>query len=185
MPATATFTEPKTWAFQEGVESAELNVIRDILRSMGPHLIGRKTSDQSVTSSTVLVDCTGLDLTVAANEIWQIEYRLRMVAGISGAGGYKLAWTFPASAELEMQGVSLNSAAAVRLDYAYGTTSIAQGLSMDVAVPSASVNSLFYHGFYVGAGTAGTVKLQFAQYNSNATSTTIKAHSTCWAVQLA
>ena len=180
------FTAPTTRATDFLVTAAVWNAEHvDNFNTAMMHLIGRKTSDQSVTSSTVLVDATSLGVTVAANEVWIIEYRLRMVAGTAGAGGYKLAWTFPTSGEVEVEHVGVDSSGVIRLDRAYATTSPATGTSMDVPIASASVNALFVHGFYVGGGNAGTVQLQFSQYNSSGTATTMKAQSTVWGVKLA
>ena len=53
------WTAPKTWCVGETLTAANFNThIRDNQLAEGPHLIARKTADQSVTSSAVLVDDT-------------------------------------------------------------------------------------------------------------------------------
>jgi hypothetical protein len=183
MTATATFTDPKTWAFQEGVESSELNIhLRDNLNSMGPHLIVRKTADQTVTSSTTLVDCTSMLLTVAANEIWRVSFNI--IYSADGSPNIKFAFTFPASGRIIVGGIGQNTAGATQWRLFEGTTTPTN--TADFVGTGSSVQKwLALEGVFINAGTAGNLQLQFAQNTSNVNNTTVNANSTVWAVKLA
>jgi hypothetical protein len=175
--------DPKTWAFQEGVESSELNTeMRDRFLAMGPHLIARKTADQSVTSSTVLVDCTTLGLPVAANEVWQCDWSVVYQAGTTG--DLKLGFTFPTAGEVIFDAQAWpDSGGTLNLSTFYATTSPTTARTF--FGDGANRHTLGIRGIYVNGANAGTVQLQFAQNTSDGSATTTKANSTLWAVRLA
>ncbi len=179
------WTAPRTWTDGELVTAAIMNPhIRDNLLVAGPHLIARKTADETVASSTTLQDDNHLLLTVAANEVWQVEYQLRVIA-LTAAVGIKLAWTFPTSGEVNM-GTTYEDTTNIASSFTvHATTSPSGVMALGVANVSSDVNPITINGFYVGGGTAGTLTLQWAQNTSNATATTLKANSTLWAVKLA
>lgn len=177
------FTVPKTWAFQEGVESSELNIhLRDNLLSMGPHLIVRKTADESVASSTTFQADDALLINIPANEIWRLDWRLLIVAGTTG--DFKAQWTFPTGGEMSiMSAVENATGSSVIIRIATGTSPAGQISSNGLAgsVPYPIDVSMFYK----NAGTGGNVTMEWAQNTSDATATTVKANSTLWGVKLA
>jgi hypothetical protein len=176
------WTAPRTWTDGELVTKAIMDPhIRDNLLAVGPHLIARKTSDQSVTSSTALVDCTTMTLPVTANEVWQVAWSVIYQAGT--AGDLKLAFTFPAAGEVSFDSSAwLDSGGTLYLPWFAGTTSptTSRSFSGDASVR----HTLLIQGVYTNGANAGNVQLQFAQNASDATATTIKANSTVWAVKL-
>src|SRR5262245_12791739 len=88
------FTNYKTWSVGETLTAANFNQqIRDNGNSMGPHLIARKTSDETVNNSTTLQNDDNLLLAVTANEIWQ--FKLCILYNSSTAADFKMAFTFP------------------------------------------------------------------------------------------
>jgi hypothetical protein len=184
MTATATFTDPKTWAFQEGVESAELNSnLRDNINSMGPHLIVRKPSDESLTSNTTLQDDNHLILPVAANEVWQVSYGI-IYAGATGTGDIKVAFTFPASGDIQFSGLGPDNGGSVRYRRWSGTTS--PTANFDFLGFGASIYAYVgIQGVFTNSSTAGSLTLQWAQNAISATATIVRANSTLWAVKLA
>jgi hypothetical protein len=174
------WTAPKNWSAGETLTAANFNQqIRDNLLATPPHLIARKTSDQSKTSDTTLANVTSMALTVAANEIWQVLFSVIYTA--STAGDLKLAFTFPAGGANGVSAMWMSnvpSAVVLTIDTS-GTGVGLQGLGsgFTLACPIAVI--------YTNAGTAGDLQLQFAQQTSDGTATTIKANSTVWAMKLA
>jgi hypothetical protein len=177
------WTAPKTWSVGETLTAANFNVhIRDNELAIGPHLIARKTADQSVTSSTVLVDCTTLALTVAANEVWLCEWSVVYQAGT--VGDLKVAFTFPTAGEVIFDAQAWpDSGGTLNLSSFYATTS--PTTSRSFFGDGANRHPLRIQGIYVNGANAGTVQLQFAQNTSDGSATTVKANSTVWAVKLA
>lgn len=177
------YTEPKTWAFQEGVESAELNIeIRDNFRAMGPHLIARKTSDQSVTSSTVLVNDAALFLPMLANEVWQFKFLVTYGAGTGGHMG--MAFTFPTGGDLRLGIIALDTAG-IASNKMFSTTTSPTATRDFQGLGATSFVTVPMEGVFVNGANAGNLQLQWAQWISNGTSTTVKTHSTVWGVKLA
>ena len=85
------WTTPKTWSAGETLTAANFNThIRDNLLAINNHVHVRKTADQSVTSSTALVDDTHLTFAIAANEEWIFQLALWQS---TGAGGMKFQMT--------------------------------------------------------------------------------------------
>ena len=176
------WTAPKTWSVGEVLTAANMNLhLRDNFLSMGPHLIARRTSDQSVTSSTVLVDDNTLVLPVLANEVWKAEWHLRIVGG--STGDYKCGFTFPTAGEVGVNFAYVDAAAAQQIEQNAYTTSPTTAFTVNIT--ATTFLSLNIRTLYVGGANAGDVKIQFAQATSNATPTTHKINSTLWAVKLA
>lgn len=130
---------------------------------------GQKTADQSVTSSTTLVDATGLSVTVAANSTYNFELDAKFTANSSG--GLKWAFTVPAGAS----GFCIGSAKANFS--AVTTTDITTGAG-STAVLVDTTDSFRLSGYIATSSTAGTLQFQFAQNASTGTATIIKKGST-------
>lgn len=177
------FTAPITRATDFLVTAAVWNAEHvDNMNTAWPHLVVRKTSDQSVTSSTALVDDTALQLTVAANEVWRMQYVLRIEG--SGIGDFKNSWTFPASGRITAGATADNPSGSPftkQWDITTGDASPGTWGTNGAGV----VYTLVIEGTYVGAGSAGTVILRWAQNTSDATATKVLTNSTLWAVKLA
>jgi hypothetical protein len=122
-----------------------------------------KPNDQSVTSSTTLVNDSALLFNVAINETWRFELHVYFVA--SNAGGVTGAITVPGGASLV---------------WASGT--IASGGGVLFGGGTGFVTQI---GIVQTIGTAGTVQFQFAQTTSNGTPSTVKALSSLVATRLA
>jgi hypothetical protein len=177
------WTTPKTWSAGETLTAANFNAqIRDNELAMGPHLIARKSSDQSVTSSTALVDCTSMVLAVAANEIWQARFCVLWVG--DPAGDLKIAFTFPAGGEIIFSTVAESGAGTLSSRRFDGTTSDLPALNFQ-AYGATTKEFIVIEGVFITAGTAGNVQMRFAQDVSNGTATKVLTNSTLWAVKLA
>lgn len=154
------------------------------VQSTSMRLLVRKSSDQVVTSSTVLVNDTALVLPVGASSVWKFEFDIN-VQGSSG--NFKYGFTFPTGGDLRTMAVHVDSSAAIQdfhstLSAASGT---ATGTATTVGGPAPKVRSLPVTGVFVNSTTAGNVTLQWAQQSSSATATTVKANSSLWGYQLA
>jgi hypothetical protein len=180
MTATPTFNDPKTWAFQEGVESSELNSnIRDNINSMGPHLIIRKPSDESVVSNITPQNDDHLKMTVGANEVWQCHWALIYDAGT--AGDMRLTFTFP-SGRIDFSAIGADSSGTAT--FRRWNTATSPATPLDLVGPG-GVICFDLFGVFANGATPGDLQLQWAQNTSSGTATVMKANSTLWGVQLA
>ena len=142
--------------------------------------IARKTSDESLPSSTVLQDDDTLQLTVAANEIWAVRYVLKMTIPLTPQA--KMAFTFPAAGDISVCGTEFAASGTLGKTSFQGTTT---PTATQDFLGSTAIRLIVLEGVFVNAGTAGTLILQWAQNVSNATATVMKAQSTLWGVKLA
>lgn len=169
-------TLPTQSAGQTASSAGWANIVKADLESM-MHLIVRKTSDESVTSSTTLQDDDALQMSVAANEVWQLRFGLRM--SISPVGNAKVSCTFPAGGEIELVACWYDPSGNNARRVINSNTPVTSLLSF------AAIAYIEFNGIYVNAGNAGTLVLQWAQDTSNGTATIMKAHSTLWGMKLA
>ena len=177
------YTTPRTWTDGELVTKAIMDVhVRDNFNAMGPHLIVRKTSDQSVTSSTVLVNDSVLVLPVGVSEIWHFTFFV-VYTGAS-TGDIKIAFTFPSGGDIRMSLIGRNAAGTV-VDQNFSTTTSPTSSIDFAAAGTTFANTLPLTGVFVNGGTGGNLQMQWAQQTSDATATIVKANSTLWAVKLA
>ena len=147
------------------------------------HLHARRTTTQSVVSSIALVSDDTLQLAVAANEVWQFQFHLRYDA--STAGDIKISFSFPASGQVDAVSLAPSNASVAYQDAVWTiTTSDATPISF-AGAGTGSVRTNPIHGTYIGAGTAGTVILRWAQNGSDATATRMLPQSTLWVAKLA
>lgn len=129
-------------------------------------------ADQAVTSSTTLVDATGLAVPLVANR----KYRFKAVLVVDNAGtaaGVKLAMAGPASpTKVTLVGFLENATTTVVHQVATSlTTIIAQG------VGTTGVKYAVMEGIVFNGANAADLKVQFAQNTSDANATTLKAGS--------
>jgi len=167
------WTAPRTWTDGELVTAAIMNPhIRDNLLSLGPIQRLRKTADQSVTSSTALVDDTHLQFTIAANEVWSGQLTLYTTGAT--AGDVKYAFNAPVGATGVWGSISPSQSIASATDSTRWEAFTAFGdatLAAPGTLTTPTVGVLY---FYVeNAGTAGTFKLRWAQLTSSGTATTL------------
>jgi hypothetical protein len=176
------WTTPRDWTGGEFVTEAMMDThIRDNFLAVGPHLIARKSSDQSVTSSTVLVDDSALQLTVAANEVWRVDISLLYEA--DGAADLKLTFSFPTNGvcyytAAHNDAAGTNSIDLVRLTASDATTMPLAGFG--AGAPRYQPISVYF----INSTNAGTLIFRWTQNASSATATKVLTHSTLWAVKL-
>lgn len=126
-----------------------------------------KSSDQSVNSSTTLVDCTSLSFPILANETWYFNITTAVLCDATGQ--VKFGFTVPSGAS---GGWFLNAQGA-GTGFLNGNT-ITSSISTSTTLTATSV---LISGTVVNGSTAGTVQLQFAQAVSSGTDTTVKGNS--------
>jgi len=179
------WTTPKTWSSGETLTAANFNAqIRDNELALGPHLIARKTADQSVTTSTTLVDATTMTLPVGASEVWQFEFDVIYSAG--NTGDIKFAFTFPAAGRIDASVVWVDDGGSTTLPRNWsGTTTPTSSVNLSGFGGAGTRPFLPIQGIFTNSVTGGNLQLQFAQVVSDATSAVVYANSTVWAVKLA
>ncbi len=156
-----------------------------VFASKAVALYARQAANQSVTSSTVLVDSTNLQLALVANAVYEIECFLILDAGTAGdikvgfartgAGTWTFDWT-------------PNAISAAAASYSASVNKTALTLADTVIVPGVAVGTKTVahpKGLVITDATAGTFKVQFAQNASDGTATTLYAGSYIKARRLA
>ncbi|MBX7153318.1 MAG: hypothetical protein U0Y96_04805 [Candidatus Kapaibacterium sp.] len=148
---------------------------------MGSTVLVRKSSDETLTNNNTLQDDDELYFSIAANEIWEVDYMIRVYGG---SGDIKFALALPTGATmwLTAQGDTDNST-----DDYIEMTSPGTAYNFDSGgnwVISNSGSLIHIHGMIVNSSTAGTVKFQWAQLNSNGAATTVKDFSYVRAARL-
>lgn len=127
-----------------------------------------KTGNQSVTSSTTLVNCTDLSFSIGANEAWVGTLLPIVTAGASG--GMKWAFTAPSGCSITVRAQGGNSFATSIID--------GNGLTGNGATNLHGTASRYELTMIISnSSTAGTVQFQFAQNASNGIATTVSKNS--------
>ena len=127
--------------------------------SIGNRLFFRKTANQTVAASTVLVDCTGLTVPFTANQIGHIRIVVPFTLGSSG--GYKFQIVTPAAPAqfgnffVVTDGVTASPGAIIA---GYQSSSAAFNNALAVA----GTHKLECEFDFINGTTAGDVVLQFA-----------------------
>jgi hypothetical protein len=180
------WTDPRTWVDSEFVTAGIMNQhIRDNLSAVGPHLMVRKTADESVVSSTALQNDDNLFMSVEANGVYRVEFNL-MFSGVA-AGDIRFGFTFPSGGRISVSAIGDNESA-VTTWYAWHGTNGASGGTGSWGFNCFGPGNRSYvsiHGAYINGSTAGTLQLQWAQFASNATASVVHSDSTLWAVKFA
>ncbi len=173
-------TLPTQSAGQTASAAGWANLVKADIESM-MHLHARKSSDESVASSTTLQDDNDLALTVAASEVW--EFRLHIIYTAAAAADIKFAWTFPTGGVMAASGVGLSSTDVFSHYPYYFTTSPTSALTYGGA--DATIRDFSVEGTFTNSTTPGTLQLQWAQQASSGTASVVKANSTLWVCKLA
>jgi hypothetical protein len=132
-----------------------------------------KTADQSVTSSTVLVNDTELSLPLAASVTYLFQCYIDYEGGTGGASDIQWLWSLPAGSFMRYTNPHRNLAG----------TPVAGDTSTGTATDAAStggagvLRALQMMGSIVCGVTAGTLQFRWAQNTSSATSTIVHAQS--------
>lgn len=129
-------------------------------------------SDIIVNNSTVLVNATGLAITIAAGETWYFEVSLLLSAGGIGSD-FKFGWTGPASFTMNwLPGRDF-------VDVGVSGTPAAVLIASDTAIIGSRSGTFtgILRGWVSSPTNAGTVQLQFAQNTATAHDSSVKISS--------
>lgn len=177
------FTAPTTRATDYLVTAAVWNAEHvDNMNTAFMHLIARKTSDQTVTNSTVLVNDTALKVTLAANEVWLVSFKLWY--STPAAADMKVAFSSPSGNSHFLRAAGLIQPATATLQDTYWT-SANPGAESAFGQQVVSGEFIVIEGITVNGANAGDLQLQWAQNTANASGTVMKTNSTVWGVKLA
>jgi hypothetical protein len=169
------WTAPRTWTDGELVTKAIMDVhIRDNQLAEGPHLIARKTADESDAVGTLQNDDHLFTPSIPANEVWRLDWHLWFLNTADSA--LKLAVTFPSGT---FAGSVYNNTGILFLS---GTPTVTNTQTAALNT-SASGMLCVVTGLFTNGGTPGAVTLQWARVTSG--TVTIKANSSLWGVKLA
>jgi hypothetical protein len=137
----------------------------------------RKSTDQSLTSSTTLVNDSELLFEVAANETYIFQLWLYVFAA-DGVPDIKLTCLGPSGST-----VLWSSSQVILLPdgTVTATTVQASGVTQALLVDS-NLRALQLYGTILNGSTAGNLQFQFAQNTSSATSITVKAGSSIFGI---
>jgi hypothetical protein len=135
----------------------------------------RKTATESVTSSTALQDDDHLTVTVEANAHYVLDSTLFFDGAT--AGDFKMLWVAPAGAAMPW-GVAAPVTTAVGFndDQTAGFDLTGTGVTFG-ALGTGTTAAALISGLLVVGGTAGTLKLQWAQGTSSGTATRLFINS--------
>lgn len=154
--------------------STEWNLMCDaILANYNRVQIRDKGTHQFVTSSTSLVDATGLYLTLNAGRLYHVYAKLFYAADASG--DFKPGFTGPAGLDISYALRSLPSTAAVIGDW-QPTALTASGAIIAGGIGNGSPLTAVFDAT-VHTDSAGTFQLQVAQGSSNVNFTVLYANS--------
>jgi hypothetical protein len=156
-----------TWSVGQVLAAADVN-------SWMVPLAAYKAIDQSVTSSTTLVNDTQLLVTVAANAVYAFDCFLNFEGSATIGQGIKWQVTVPAGAALRYHGVYTRSS-----DQGNITGDTYAGADVVAAIGHGSGNNCgaSMNGTLFTSAAGGTVQIQWAQAASSATPTIVHDHS--------
>ena len=172
------WTAPRTWTDGELVTKAIMDPhVRDNFLAVGPHLIVRKTADETDSTGVVQND-DSLLLVMATNEVWQFRFNLLVVSAsttdfigrLTFPSGSVAAFVHGATAAAATQGQSISATASPTASWFVNTDSTV-------------TNHFILEGVMSNGGSAGNLQLQWS--GNAAVACVVKANSTLWAVKLA
>lgn len=139
----------------------------------------RKSSDQTVTSSTTLVNDSQLKFAVAASETYIFQAWLYTYAA-DGTPDIKVTFTGPAGSTVlwSSSQVIFNAGGSTTL-----TVVSAGGTAADLFVDS-NLRAIQLYGTISNGVTAGDLQFQFAQNTSSANGTSVKAGSSIFGIKV-
>ena len=152
--------------------TAGSRILASAMAGIAP-LAAEKPTDQSVTSSTTLVNDTALLAAVAANATYLVYCYLDYEGGTGGSSDLKFQWTVPASATMRFTLIGTDASNATLISSTKSDTTVYTLRSAGAATLQAALMV----GSLVVAGTSGTLQLQWAQNTSSGTATKVHAQS--------
>lgn len=143
-------------------------------------LAAYKAADQSVTSSTVLVNDNALSLSLLASATYRFDLFLNYEGGTQGSSDLKFQLTLPTGATCRFW-MGRKDTAGTNTSSFLGSQATAYALGTSGA---GVLTGMYARGTVSMSTTAGTFQLQWAQNTSNGTATIVHASSELEAVQI-
>jgi len=162
------------------VDSAEATGLKYATPTAPPTIkTVRKSSDQTVTSSTTLVNDSQLLFAVAANETYIFQAWLYTFAA-DGTPDIKVTFTGPAGSTVfwSSSQVIFNAGGTTTL------TVVAPGATTADLFVDSNLRAIQLYGTILNGGTAGNLQFQFAQNTSSANGTSVKAGSSIFGIKV-
>jgi hypothetical protein len=156
---------PPTWTVGEVLAAADVN-------SWFVPLVAIKGSDQSVTSSTVLVGDLALFLPLAANCSYEIRAGINYEGGTQGSSDFQWSFSPPGGSNFHYQGRYLDTGGNPQLPYLTGTSTNHAGTN-----GGGNIRTFGVSGLIQVSSTAANLSFNFSQNTSNGTATTVHAGS--------
>ena len=137
-----------------------------------------KTADQSVTSSSTLTNDTHLLYTIGATGTYIVDLWLYGTSAANNAGDLKIAFTFPTGTmHFGTAGPSVNLlSGSADVSEWFANLSATSGTTFTNVGLSTTVSQTHIHGILIATAT-GTLRMQWAQFASNANASTLQAGS--------
>ena len=136
-----------------------------------------KASDESVTSSTTPQNDDDLLFSIAANEKWVVELHLQIEVEHGTNGGIKIDFSVPSGCTWEAIANAFKAMLMTDTPAVYASAGLASGFSIQTGA-SLEPTQLHIWAVINNGTNAGTVTLQWAQFNSHATA--VKVGSNSW-----
>ena len=176
------WTTPRDWTGGEFVTEAMMDThVRDNFLSMGPHLLARKTADETVTSSQTPQNDNHLIVPVTGTDVWQLHWLV--MYGAPTAEDIRIGFNFPAGGDLRGSVIGKNSSAI--LFQFYNASSSPAGSNILDGEGAGTRVLVEICLIYANGGTGGNVNMEWAQGTSGGTGTIVYTNSTVWGVKLA
>jgi hypothetical protein len=154
--------------------------VRTNFETATPHILVRKTADESVTSSTALQNDDHLFFAMTANDVWYVRVGLRVFDASASVADLKVAFTVPASATAALT-TNHNKPGGGPVSRGAGTL-VGSSEQFDISNTDEWIE---IYGLVMNAGTAGNFQMQWAQVVSNASAVTVKTNSCILGFKLA
>lgn len=172
------FVTLPTWTV-EPVTAADLAAMVSAISELRP-LVGRKTADETVTSSTTLQNDDHMTVTLVANTV----YAVRNVFFIAGddAADLKVNYTVPTGTTGWMGQTALSAPTGVSTEHDVNMVAFpvsGTALTFDLSIGIADTNFVLatVDGLMEVGGSGGAMTTRWAQKTSSGTGTTVKRGS--------
>jgi hypothetical protein len=162
-----------SWSVGQVLAAADVN-------SWFVPLAAYKSADQSVTSSTTLVNDTALVVPVASSATYIFWCMLYFEGGTLNSSDLKWGWTVPASTTMRYQAIYVSPASVLNIARAGTDASVLAAASNGAG----NSQTMQMFGTALVSSTSGNLQLQWAQNTSNGTATIVHAGSVLFAQRI-
>ena len=154
----------KQWAVGDVLSAADMNV-------WTVPLVGIKSANQTISSSTTLINDADMRFAVAAGSMYEFHVFVRYSSGTGQ--DWKSSFTVPAGANAHFSRIARDNSGNFAGDGEFVDTDsvVSQGAGVG------AIRTINFFGYVVTAGTSGNLIFQWAQNTSGAFNTTLYQNS--------